>query len=92
MHFAFHYGESNPTCDATGFPMKDEALYVTTFRIDTDAYGPHIHFHGENHLFQNRVEGLVISDAEPFIFVQAVLRHRSTGEDFDTIMGFTVRK
>jgi hypothetical protein len=90
QHFAFHYGETSPLSDARGFPIKDNSNFRTIIRIDSDAYNPHLHFHGQDHIGQEKVRGFNLSDAEPFTFVQAVLQHRETGDDFDKIMQFTV--
>jgi hypothetical protein len=89
-HFAFHYGELNPLSDVDGFPLPDNGKFPPIIRIDDDAYGPHLHYNGEDHIPQSRVKGLYISSTDIFEFVRAVQRHRETGETFDTIMKFTV--
>jgi hypothetical protein len=88
-HFAFHYGEANPLSDADGFPLRDDK-YRSIIRLDHDPYGPHLHFGGEDHVFQTRVSGFDISNADLFEFVRAVQLHRETGEMFDKILKFTV--
>jgi hypothetical protein len=92
-HFSFHYGTTGPINPKTGFPLRDKDNHPAIIRIDSDAYGPHIHFHGElPHIPQSQVDGMLISDADPFEFVKHVLKHRKTGEDFDLLMNFTVSK
>jgi hypothetical protein len=89
-HFCFHYGPANPVPDQDGIPEPSRS-YPAIFRIDCDTHGPHIHFQGEDHIGQNRVDGFAISDAQPFLFVQAVMRHRLSGDGFDEIMQFRVK-
>lgn len=88
-HFAFHYGQTNPDSDLDGFPLRDNTFH-SVIRIDHDPYGPHLHFGGEDHIFQPRITGFDLSNADLFEFVRAVQRHRETGETFDKILNFTV--
>jgi hypothetical protein len=90
-HFSFHYGLANPVRGSDGLPVRSNA-YPAIFRIDRDRHGPHLHFGGDDHIPQTRVQNLRISNVEPFDFVRAVLRHRSTREDFDQILKFKVTK
>ena len=87
--FAFHYGELNPASDPQGFPLKDSVNFPPIIRIDHDAWGPHLHYKGEDHIQQSRVRGFHISNADLFAFIEAVHRHRK-GEEFDQILNFTV--
>ncbi len=87
--FAFHYGVAPSGRDQDGIPVKDSA-YETIIRVDMDWRGPHMHFGGADHILQHRVSGFLISDADAFLFVKAVLQHRSVGTDFPTLLGFTV--
>jgi len=90
-HFSFHYGTTNPAVDVRGFPLRDPRNFPPIFRIDCDRHGPHIHFHGNSHITQNRVQGLTIKNVDPFDFMKAVNEHRANaGKDFDAIMGFKV--
>jgi hypothetical protein len=91
MHFSFHYGTTGTNFRANGFPARDKAKHPAIIRIDKDAYGPHIHFHDEaDHIPQSRIDGMIIEKVDPFDFVRAVLQHRKTNEDFDSIMKFKV--
>jgi hypothetical protein len=89
--FSFHYGPTNPSKDVEGVPIYSEG-YPATIRIDQDVdwRGPHLHYKGEDHVSQTRVQNLRISDVEPFEFIRAVLEHRKTGQSFETIMRFVV--
>jgi hypothetical protein len=88
--FSFHYGPANPQVDDEGVPLRSNS-YPAIIRIDQDdRIGPHLHFHGENHIPQERVQSLRISDVDMFDFIQAVLTHRKNGESFDKIMKFKV--
>jgi hypothetical protein len=89
-HFSFHYGPTNPKLTANGIPERDKSKYPAIIRIDCDKNGPHLHFHGEGHIPQARVPGLKILDSDPFIFMQAVIEYRNSGNDFDTILHFKV--
>jgi hypothetical protein len=89
-HFSFHYGPANPSCDSEGVPTRSKD-YPAIIRIDEDdRIGPHLHFAGENHIPQRRVQNLRISDADMFDFIRAVQTHRANGEGFDKILKFTV--
>jgi hypothetical protein len=88
-HFAFHYGDLNPASDANGFPLRDPT-FLTTIRIDTDAYGAHMHYEGRDHIYQQNVQGFNISNADLFEFIEAVQQHRNTGDPFHKILNFTV--
>lgn len=89
-HFGFHYGPINPASDSDGFPLRDNKTYPPIIRIDTDPYGPHLHYDGKDHIVQSDVQGLDISNADLFEFVKMVLRHRTTGEAFDKLYNFKV--
>jgi len=89
-HFSFHYGEANCIYDSEGVPLKGGDAYPTIIRIDDDAYGPHLHFNGEDHIIPNRVKGLAIPDAELFDFFSAVAECRASGRAFDKTMKFKV--
>jgi hypothetical protein len=91
--FSFHYGPTNPAKDGEGVPLHSEN-YRAIIRIDQDAdwRGPHIHFDGEDHIPQGKVKNLRISDVDPFHFIQAVIEHRQSGDNFDKILRFTVIK
>ena len=90
QHFSLHYGEANPTRDRLGIPKRDNVRYPATIRIDHDKYNPHLHFRGEDHIQQNRVVGMTITNSDPFTFMQAVLEHRKTQASFDAILKFEV--
>jgi len=89
-HFAFHYGELNPVSDMLGFPVRDAVKFPPIIRLDSDAYEPHLHYNGEDHIYQPRVQGLHISDVDMFDFINAVHQHRKGGEPFDRLLKFTV--
>lgn len=90
-HFSFHYGRANHVLKPNGIPEKDKVNCPAIIRIDCDMWGPHLHFHNESdHINQQRVQGMVIQDSDPFEFMRAVIEHRNTGRDFDSIMHFTV--
>ena len=90
-HFSFHYGTTNPATDRRGFPLRDPLNFPPILRIDCDRHGPHIHLHGNDHILQNRVQGLTITAADPFGFVRAVMNHRANAaRGLDDIMGFKV--
>ena len=89
--FSFHYGTVTPLTRGNGFPARDKGNHPAHIRIDLDVYGPHLHFHAElPHIGQEKVTGMVIERVNPFEFVRAVLEHRATKADFDSIMKFTV--
>lgn len=91
--FSFHYGPTNPATNDEGVPLPGRE-YPAIIRIDQDAdwRGPHLHFGGEDHIPQGRVQNLRISDVDPFEFISAVIEHRRSNEGFDKIMRFTVTK
>jgi hypothetical protein len=89
--FSFHYGTTSPLTRPNGFPARDKANHPAIIRIDLDKNGPHLHFHGElPHMMQDKVQGLVLENVDPFDFVRVVLEHRARKIDFDAIMKFTV--
>jgi hypothetical protein len=90
QHFSFHYGTANPARDSRGIPLPDNIHFPAVIRIDKDQWGPHLHFGGENHIPQTRIQGMTIEDADPFDFMRAVLEHRTTGANFDAVMNFQV--
>jgi hypothetical protein len=85
--FTFHYGETPELFDPEGLPIRDNAK-ETKLRIDLDRWGPHIHFQGQDHIPQSKVEGLDIKDADMFRFVSSVLQHRGSTEPLDSTFGF----
>ncbi|MFP5276768.1 MAG: hypothetical protein ACLGPM_06615 [Acidobacteriota bacterium] len=90
-HFSFHYGPTNPRRQPNRIPEKDKVKYPAIIRIDCDPQGPHLHFRDEDdHIEQHRVRGLTIEDSDPFDFMRAVIKHRSTNEGLDSILKFTV--
>jgi hypothetical protein len=91
--FSFHYGPTNPTKDDEGVPLYSDQ-YPAIIRIDqdTDGRSSHLHYNGEDHVPQTRVQNLRISDADPFHFIRAVIEHRRSHQSFDQIMRFTVMK
>jgi hypothetical protein len=89
-HLAFHYGELNPVSDMQGFPVRDSLNFPPIIRIDSDAYGPHMHYEGKDHIPQSKVQGFDISNADLFDFIRAVQEHRKTGDLFHKILNFTV--
>lgn len=90
-HFSFHYGTTGPSRRLHGFPARDKVNHPAIIRIDCDKYGPHIHFGSEaDHIAQNRIHGMKITDVNPFEFMRSVLNHRKTGDDFSALMKFTV--
>jgi hypothetical protein len=90
-HFSFHYGMANPSKDSRGIPLPDRINFRPIIRIDHDRWGPHLHFDGEDHIQQIRVQGMTIDDADPFDFMRAVLEHRATNANFDAVMKFQVK-
>jgi hypothetical protein len=88
-HHSFHYGPANPDRDQYGIP-KRSAAYPAIIRVDVDRRGPHLHYAGNDHIPQNKVKGFDIADAEPFVFAEAVMQHRRTGESFEKILKFTL--
>jgi hypothetical protein len=89
-HFSFHYGPANPDTDEEGVPLRSKA-YPATIRIDQDdRIGCHLHYNGEDHVPQSRVQNFRISDADMFDFIRAVQAHRANGDSFHEIMKFTV--
>lgn len=90
-HFSFHYGKSNLSLRPDGIPARDKVNCPAIIRIDLDRHCPHLHFHAElPHIQQNQVAGMNIVEVDPFVFMRAVLEHRASDADFDTIMKFTV--
>jgi len=89
-HFSFQYGVAGPLRDLHGIPVRDYS-FQTFIRVDCDTHGPHLHYRGEDHIQQNRVDGFRIASADPFNFVRAILRHKQTGESLATILNFTIR-
>ena len=91
--FSFHYGPTNPAKNDEGVPLYSDD-YPAIIRIDqdTDERGSHLHYEGENHILQSRVQNLRLSNADPFWFIKAVVEHRRSHESFDQIMRFTVTK
>jgi hypothetical protein len=91
--FSFHYGPTNPAKDHEGVPIhSDEYPAIIRIDHDTDGRGPHLHFGGEDHIPQGRVQNLRISDADPFQFIRAVVDFRRNRQSFDKIMQFTVTR
>ncbi|MGE5113886.1 MAG: hypothetical protein ACM3JB_23730 [Acidobacteriaceae bacterium] len=87
--FSFHYGPG-PQRDANGGIIIDPKIPVV-LRCDQTSHTPeHIHYLGPDHYEQDRVQGLVIDKIDLFQFVWAVLRHRSTKDPLDKILGFKV--
>jgi hypothetical protein len=90
VQFGFHYGPTSSGRDRHGCPRP---IPDTEIRIDlsTDQYGAHIHYQGEDHIPQSRIDGLNISSLEPFGFIERVEDHRSTGNPLHDCFGFTVK-
>jgi hypothetical protein len=81
-HFSFHYGVPHPDCDARGFPKSrpDDNPPLADLRIDLDKdLKPHIHVHSGEHIYQDRVVGFDIENADKVLFLEAVIQHRKTG-------------
>lgn len=89
-HFSFHFGKDPGPRDARGFPRRVLNDPGTILRIDLDRRGPHIHFAGDNHIPQSRVEGMIIESFDLFVFLAAVQNHYKTGKGLDEILGFKV--
>jgi hypothetical protein len=91
--FSFHYGPTNPAKNDEGVPLYSDK-YPALIRIDrdTDDRDSHMHYGGENHIPQARVQNLRISNVDPFWFIRAVIEHRRSQDSFDKIMRFTVTK
>jgi hypothetical protein len=89
--FSYHYGVASGLRDSDGHPTKDTSL-ETIFRIDRDGRaGHHMHYKSEDHISQDRIDGLILSDMDPFKFVAAVLKQRAAGRPFDEVLAFAVR-
>jgi hypothetical protein len=59
--------------------------------VDCDRTGPHIHYDGQDHIVQARVNGLDIDDLDLFDFMDAVRVNRVTGRPLHEILNFTVQ-
>jgi hypothetical protein len=89
--FSFHYGPTNPVRDDEGTPLySDDYQAIIRIDLDTDGRSAHLHYDGDDHIPQMRVQNLRISEVDPFRFIRAVVEHRSNHQSFDKIMGFTV--
>ena len=76
---SFHYGEAHAGRDNSGMPLLANAP-AAIIRIDLDPrQGPHLHYEGEDHIPQSRVDGFSISDADLFNFMEAISQHRRNG-------------
>ena len=90
VQFVFHYGETPRKLDKHGCPKPIAATDIR-FDLSTDQYADHLHYQGENHIPQVRVEGLSILGLGPFDFIEGIERHRSTGGTLHDCFGFTVK-
>jgi hypothetical protein len=94
--FAFHYGQTPTRSDPFGFPIYQNMGLPAIIRIDNHPpydlpYGPHLHYNGEAHIGQSRVDGLKILDCDLFQFMDAVNQHRKINKPFHEILNFTVQ-
>ncbi|MGB8260834.1 MAG: hypothetical protein WCE75_10810 [Terracidiphilus sp.] len=96
--FAFHYGQTPATFYPDGFPDYRKSGCSAIIRIDNHSPydplsggGPHMHYNGEDHIGQSRVNGLDILNSDLFHFMDAVSEHRKTGRAFHEILNFTVQ-
>jgi hypothetical protein len=87
-HFSYHYGNTPASVGPDGFP--EPKLSTPTIRLDHDRFGPHAHFNGQDHLKQDRIQGLQLGSAEMFVFLDAIVEHRKTQRPIDKLLGFTL--
>lgn len=81
-HLSFHYGKPHPEFDALGYPKSRPADNppVADLRIDIDKdLKPHIHVKSIEHIYQDRVVGYDIENADMIVFLEAVIQHRKNG-------------
>jgi len=86
--FSFHYGTTPASFGPDGFPVPK--LSTATIRLDHDKHGPHAHFSGQNHIKQNRIQGLQLDSIEMFVFLNGVVEHRKTHRPIEEVLGFTL--
>lgn len=91
-HFSFHYGKAHPKLHRDGYPhMKAHDTPVAALRIDNDRnLTPHIHLNSAEHIYQERVIGYSIRDADMYDFLRAVAKHRNTKEPLHELLGITI--
>jgi hypothetical protein len=90
-HLSYHYGDVPQRRTPQGLPLwgLDEP---TDLRMDLDSdRGPHLHYAGENHIPQTRVDGLDISRFDLFTFVAGIFEHRANGKPLNEVFGFKIR-
>lgn len=89
--FVYHYG---PTVrqDLQGMP-EGESSHPVFVRIDnTGGFPVHLHPEGkpEEHIPQARIRKLVLEEVDLFDFVNAALRHRSSGKSIAKELGYRI--
>lgn len=89
--FSFHYGPLPAKPDARGLPAYFHTDPVV-LRICLAMGFPHLHFKNPlPHIGQDGIKGsLIIKDVDLFDFLRAVFKHRETGQELNTILGFEV--
>ena len=93
-HFSFHYGKAHPELDVDGYPRKRIADNppVPELRIDLDRNRkPHLHVGSKAHIYQHRIDGYTIEDAEMFRFLEAVRDHRKSKTPLLDLLGIRIK-
>lgn len=91
-HLSYHYGPAGATRDNRGIPVTDDAP-PAELRIDEDRWGrPHIHMNSKAHIYQDRIIGYTIRDADVSGFLEAVIEHRRTNKLLTELLNIKVRK
>jgi hypothetical protein len=91
LQSSYHYGPVPARCDSQGLPLWSSSD-PRVIRIDRDDWhGPHMHYGGEDHIPQNRVDNMVIEDMTLTVFLTAVLEHRASQRPLNEILRFRIR-
>jgi hypothetical protein len=87
---AYHYGPT-PRLDKKGMP-EYLATDPVEIRVDNSCQPIHLHYRAQQpHYPQDRVTGLELESLDPFIFTEAVLKHRADGTSLDRVLGFKLK-
>jgi hypothetical protein len=89
--FGFHYGPiSKGRPDKHGCPKPILATDIR-FDLSTDEYKDHLHYGGEEHIAQSRVQGVTILEMDPFRFIEGIEFHRTSGNPLHDCFGFMIK-
>jgi hypothetical protein len=91
ISFAYHYGPTVRT-DSDGTPEGEPSDPVFV-RIDNAGRPAHLHHEGkpEDHIPQERVSGLILEEVDLFEFIEAAIRHRTSGRSIARELGYKIR-